>query len=112
MKNRHEKFIYFVITMISLLGTNAFANERSTLNFYKSLDSAQNYAVCAVAANMRSPKDLILSGKYLIKFRDMKNVPNLIPDSLLLGLGENWIKQNGYIDMMEEVYSHCVKDAL
>jgi hypothetical protein len=89
VKNRYEGFIYFTITIISLVCANAFANERSTLSLYKSLDSAQNHAVCPVAANMRSPKDLISLGEYLIKFRDIKNVPTLIPGSLLLGLEEN-----------------------
>ena len=102
-----------LLASLSIISTSAAASDTvSTFDLYKSLDRAQSYAVCAVAANLTSPKDELLSGKYLVKFRKEKNVPNLIPDSLLLGLGKNWIKQNGYVDRMAEVYTLCQKDLI
>ena len=103
--------VSYAIFLACLCATQVFAEKETTIDLYNSLDDAQNYAVCAVAANIYTPKDKILSGQYLIKFREIKKVPSVVPDSLLLELGENWIKKNGYLDLMEEVYSHCAKDA-
>jgi hypothetical protein len=97
--------------MVIISASANASSEESTLEIYQALGKAENFAVCAVAANVSSPRDELLTDKYLVKFRKEKNVPSLIPDSLLLGLGKNWIQKNGYEDRMPEVYFLCQKNS-
>lgn len=97
-----------LLAYIAIIPTYANASDTgSTVDIYKSLNNAQKFAVCAVAANLNLPRDELLLDKYLLKFRKEKNIPILIPNSFLLGLGKNWIEANGYEDRMAEVYTLC-----
>lgn len=99
-------FVFLAIT-----SNPAIASDKgSTFDLYESLVKGQNYAVCAVAANLSSSKDEPLSGKYLVKFRNEKSVPKFISGDFLLSLGKTWIKRNKYQDRMAEVYNLCQKD--
>tara|TARA_B100001173_G_scaffold290910_1_gene281888 strand:+ start:361 stop:684 length:324 start_codon:yes stop_codon:yes gene_type:complete len=104
------KIATLLACMVIISASANASSAESILEIYEALDKAENFAVCAVAANVSSPRDELLTDKYLVKFRKEKNVPSLIPDSLLLDLGKNWIQKNGYEDRMAEVYYLCQKD--
>ena len=105
-------FTVIIMASPTIIATSAIAADtETTFDLYEALDPAQNYAVCAVAANLSLPKDDLLSEKYLLEFRKEKSIPKFISDGFLLDLGRKWIKKNKYEHRMAEVYTLCLKDA-